>query len=120
MKKVFISYSLSRDKAFVSELKLALQNENMQPTEASELLIEGEISSEIISCIHSSDLIIAVVRKDSPNVMFEMGYALGVGKDVLLIAGSEMSLPTNVLSLPYVHYRGDTSFDPAIKWWTLG
>lgn len=109
MKKVFISYSFSRDKEFVSELKLALQNENLEPTEAPDLLTEGEISSEIISHIHSADLIIALVSKDNPNVMFETGYALGAGKDVLLIAGSETSLPTDVLSLPYVQYRGDTA-----------
>ena len=54
------------------------------------------IFTEIIESIVSSDVIIADVTQNNPNVFLELGYAWAIGKVVLLIANELDNLPFDI------------------------
>lgn len=75
-------------------------------------------SGEILSAIKRCDVFVAVLYKAHPNVMFELGYAMGGGKTVLLIRGSGGEIPFDVASLPALTIdRFDSrSISEAVAW----
>ena len=54
------------------------------------------IFNEIIESIVSSDVIIADVTENNPNVFLELGYSWAIGKEVLLIANQLDNLPFDI------------------------
>lgn len=75
-------------------------------------------SGEILSAIKRCDVFVALLTKAHPNVMFELGYALGAGKSVLLIRGSGGEIPFDVATLPALTIdRFDSrSISEAVAW----
>jgi nucleoside 2-deoxyribosyltransferase len=59
-----------------------------------------DLNEEVLSAIKRCDIFVAFIYKAHPNVMFELGYALGAGKSVLLIRGNSGEIPFNVATLP--------------------
>jgi ubiquinone/menaquinone biosynthesis C-methylase UbiE len=66
------------------------------------------IFNEIIQSIVSSDVIIADVTQNNPNVFLELGYSWAIGKEVLLIANQLDSLPFDIRGHRIIPY-GDPS-----------
>lgn len=69
--------------------------------------IEGDfqISDEIISCIQKSEFVIADLTLERPNVYFELGYARGIGKEVLTLAKTGTKLHFDVQGVRTSFYR---------------
>ena len=53
---------------------------------------------------HSIFALVAFIDEPTPNVMLELGYALGAAKQVLLIRSREARIPFDVASLPVAHF----------------
>lgn len=58
----------------------------------------GTILSEIKRC----DLFVAVLASPSPNVLFELGCAIGCGKAVLVVCGDGFPIPFDIASFPAI------------------
>lgn len=71
---------------------------------------EGDIVEEIKRRIKRSDAIIADLSGASPNVLYEVGYAHGLGKTSVLVCGSPLKdLPFDVRNWNVVSYgQGQT------------
>jgi hypothetical protein len=73
---------------------------------------EGSLSeiifAEIIESIVSSNVIIADVTQNNPNVFLEIGYSWAIGKEVLLIADQLDKLPFDIRGHRIIAY-GDPS-----------
>ncbi|BAZ09705.1 hypothetical protein NIES4071_15150 [Calothrix sp. NIES-4071] len=63
-----------------------------------------KISDKIIDCIKNADLVIAILgtAASSANVLFELGCASVLGKQVLIIAPDGYEIPTDIKDLLYI------------------
>jgi hypothetical protein len=119
MKTVFLS---GPDGAFedLSLLADALDVEGIEVWRPDRLLpgTGADLTEEILSAIKRCDVFVALIYKAHPNVMYELGYALGAGKSVLLIKGSGGEIPFDVATLPALSIdRFDSrSISEAVQW----
>lgn len=101
MKTVFLSgpYGSHEDLSLLAD---SLEAEGMEVWRPDHILPGTGTSSteEILSAIKRCDVFVALLGKPHSNVMFELGYALGGGKAVLLIRGSGGEIPVEVASFP--------------------
>ena len=104
MKSVFISHTRSQsDKARL--LTDVLQKENVSVFTATESLMTGaEWHAELLAQIKRCSLFVALVDEPGSNVMFELGYALGAAKSVLLMAAPDAQIPFEIASLPVARF----------------
>lgn len=104
MKSVFISHAHSEtDKARL--LTDILRKENITVFSIADELTPGaEWQAELLAMIRRCSLFIAVVDEPAPNVMLEIGYALGAAKPVLLMARRKENIPFDIASLPIVQF----------------
>ncbi len=68
-------------------------------TKTSPLILgQARIDQEIISAIRSADMVIGVLweRGPDPNVMVELGIAVGLGRSLLLFGGEGSNVPSNL------------------------
>ncbi|MDE6435865.1 MAG: nucleotide-binding protein [Lachnospiraceae bacterium] len=83
------------DNAFKYGVKSALEELNIKCVRADNIISSGQLLEKIKRNIEKSRFIIAKVDSDNLNVYFELGLAMGLDKDVLLVSEKEL-----VLQLP--------------------
>lgn len=66
--------------------------------------IKGDILSHIIVRMLSARIIIANINTRNPNVMYELGIAHALGKDVVMISNTKEELPFDVNSRRILFY----------------
>ena len=83
------------DNAWKYGIKAGLEAAGFNPVRADDQVESRQILEKISKQLNKSRLVIAKVDENNLNVYFELGLAMGLDKDVLLV--SESSL---VLNLP--------------------
>ncbi len=71
----------------------ALPGERIQCSSLKESKAAGKITDHIVSAIENATLCVADVSGNNPNVMWETGYAMALGKPTILIAERLGRLP---------------------------
>jgi len=99
MKKVFLSHA-RRDSDLYFMLAHALEDEGVSIFRADTLHAGDEWRSEILAAIRGADVFIAAMDDLNPNVLLELGYALGAGKNVLLLRSAGTKIPFDVAAFP--------------------
>lgn len=72
--------------------------------------VSVEIFKNILGKIAESDVIIADVTYENPNVFLEIGYSWGIGKEVLLISEDVKNLPFDISGHTVISYEDRTNF----------
>jgi HJR/Mrr/RecB family endonuclease len=103
VKSIFISYSRAdAPKAILLAHELAKQGAKvMRP---DELAASAEWHAEVLSAIRRCSVLLAFIEEPTPNVMFELGFALGAAKPVLLVGYPESRIPFDVATLPIARF----------------
>lgn len=57
---------------------------------------------DIPALIRSCDALVAIVAKDRPNVLFEIGVAVGAGKPVILLVDADDVVPNELRAYPCI------------------
>ena len=73
-----------------------------------------DIYEEIISCINKSDFLIADLTLGRPNVYFELGYARGIGREVLTLAREGTNLHFDIRGRKASFYKGPIGAQKAV------
>ena len=109
MKTIFLSHSFDDQKA--REIAWALRGkceragfQLVTPTEMP-FGIGTDVIASIFECIKKASLVVAVMSERSSNVLLELGYALGMGKAVILVADLNTSLPFDLSLIQAVDSR---------------
>src|SRR5687767_806543 len=101
MKSVFISYSQNnKEVSFVKDLKEELKTYGFDVKTIAEN--SYDISKNVLTHIKKCDLFIPVLSSQNENVFFELGFALGSRKQILIVCSPNIDLPsdlTNVVSV---------------------
>jgi hypothetical protein len=73
----------------------------------------GRITDDLVAGLHGAAFCIADVTGDNPNVMWEAGYAMALGKPTLLIGQRVEALPFDLKDHRVLPYRPDALADLA-------
>jgi len=82
-------------------IKAACQSDKVYCERVDEQYYEGSILERVYNQINKADYIVADMTGQNPNVFYEVGYAHGLGKKVILITQSEADIPFDMKH--YVH-----------------
>jgi hypothetical protein len=112
MKKVFLSYSYSDQEAqmFARFLNEHLPSLGAEPLELyNEICMGEDLHHAITEQINKCSLFICFLQPSNSNVMFELGYALGKNKKIIVV-GDLHDLPSDVRSMIYLS-RDSSHYD---------
>ena len=111
------------DHAYLYGIKPALEKMRIKCIRADNQLTSGQLLEKIEKNIEKSRFVIIKVDSNNLNVYFELGLALGVNKDVILISERDlvMNLPTDLKNwecLTYSKGNYDELMNNIIKFFT--
>ncbi len=75
----------------------------------------SEIMDVIRGNIRAARLIIADMSNNNPNVFYELGYAQGIGKDVILITKDRSQVPFDLRSISSIEYKTITDLKVSLR-----
>jgi HJR/Mrr/RecB family endonuclease len=104
MIKVFVSYSFHDSEArfFIEMLRDRLRRFDFQFIDTEKELVPGEnFQRAIAEKINQCNLFICFLDPKNPNVTFELGYALGKNKKILLV-GDYREVPSDLKGMIYL------------------
>lgn len=96
-KLVFVIISFKKDMGPIFEgIKAAGKAHGLDVKRVKDVQGDYRITNKIIEMIHQARLIVADLSHESPNVYFELGYARGLGKNVITTAREGTNLHFDV------------------------
>ena len=95
------------DHAYEYGIKEALSELKINCVRADDQLVSAQILQNVKNGIERSRFIIVKVDSNNLNVYFELGFAMGLNKDILLISDSEqiINLPTDLRNWTCLTYQ---------------
>ena len=94
--------------------RLGAPDESIHVFRADEIAEPGHITEQIKSAIRSSQIVVADITDTNPNVMWELGYADGLGKTIVIINQRPGDSPFDMADRRQVRYSASpTDMDEA-------
>jgi hypothetical protein len=105
------------DNAWKYGIKIGIEREGFKPSRADDHVESGQILEKVFRQITRSRLIIVKVDENNLNVYFELGLAMGLDKDVLLVSDSNLilNLPSDLKNWECLTYEQGNYEQLAIK-----
>lgn len=103
MSSIYISYSEKIDKTMrsIEVISKALKKRNHKVFTSSNLF-PSKVNEDFNYNLAASDLFVVFLDKENTNSIFELGYAVGRGKKVLVVSEEEIDFFENIKDLPLV------------------
>lgn len=110
------------DNAYKYGITAALRDLNIDPRRGDDKTLTIPILQKVQQAIERSRFVIVKVDSENLNVYYELGYAMGMGKDILLISEEPFvtNLPSdlkNLECLTYPHGNYDLLKEKIIKYY---
>ena len=80
-----------------------------------EEFILDDVVSQMRRLIAEADILVAEVSQPNPNVYYEVGYAHGLGKDVLFLADRAEGLPFDTRGIQHIVYKDITDLGASLE-----
>lgn len=108
---VIMEYSQKYNDLYTEVIKPVCKNDNIESIRADESKKTGLILNDIIKRIYEAKFIIAEITPRNPNVFFEIGFAMAIGKPVIFVAdiNNEENLPFDVSGFRVLFYENSIS-----------
>ncbi|WP_422923179.1 restriction endonuclease [Singulisphaera sp. PoT] len=101
-------------------LRIELSSREIEVVRADELRVDANWQASILSAIKKADLLIAIMdsQKANGNVMLEIGYAIGAGRQVMLLCENPSEIPFDLSSIPAFVIRdfGPWAIEEIVHW----
>ena len=109
---IFVIMSYQADRCFLFDCitELTKKQFNLACIRADQMVNAGyDLLEKIHYCIEHAELIIAEISEWSPNVFYEIGYAVGIDKPPVLVMEKreKFELPTDLRGLEVIEYRNE-------------
>lgn len=85
-------------------IRPALEESGFKPWKADEQISNIDIMCKICQAIQESGYVLANITDWNPNVVFELGLAYGLGRNVILIKHKKAEVPVDLKGLEYIEY----------------
>ena len=86
-------------------IKESGQRAGLRIMRADEMVAPGQITAQISDAIARAGLIVADITGQNANVLFEIGMATSLGKDVLIISQDRESIPFDIADQRVIFYE---------------
>lgn len=100
-----MSFDPEFDDVWEGAIKRSAKNAGFFPLRIDMITKASDINDDIIEAIKKSDAIVVDVTKNNPNVMFELGYALGLKKSPIIISQSTDYLTFDIQNMRTIIYQ---------------
>jgi len=90
--------------AYVYAIRPALEESGFKPWKADEQISNIDIMCKICQAIQESGYVLANITTWNPNVVFELGLAYGLARNVILIKHKKAEVPVDLRGLEYIEY----------------
>jgi nucleoside 2-deoxyribosyltransferase len=101
------------DKRYQDTFKIAIENAGAEPYRVDEDPASSIPIQDIEDGIRSADIVFADITLDNPNVWFELGFAIALGKFICIICSDERSnkFPFDVQHRNIIRYKVESPSD---------
>ena len=83
----------------------AAERTGLRVMRADEMVAPGQITAQISDAIARSGLIVADITSQNPNVLFEIGMATSLGKNILIISQDRERIPFDIAHQRVIFYE---------------
>jgi len=116
----FVAMPFSKDltEVYIAAIQQAAKStsSNMRCLRADEISGSGSILSQVEASIRQAAVVVADLSGGNPNVLYELGYARGAGKEAIILSQSEDSIPSNLRDIRHIPYENSTDGIEMLKW----
>lgn len=113
--QAFVMMSISPDESELEDvlhaIKRATHKYGIECKRVDEILHSGKITDLILEYINVSKYLICDISKEKPNVYYELGYAHGTGKEVILIAKHGTTMHFDIKDYNTIFYKNMTELE---------
>jgi hypothetical protein len=103
---VLMPFNTSFDDIYNYGIKQTCTELNSYCERVDEQIFSERILDRIYNQISKADIIIADMTGRNPNVFYEVGYAHGIGKKVILLTQNSDDIPFDLKHFPHIIYNG--------------
>jgi hypothetical protein len=102
---VVMQFSEPYDQVYSEVVRSVCESFNLQTVRADELYGPGLIIGDVVDQIQRAQVVIADITPANANVYFEVGYALALNKQIILLARKGTELPFDVKAFRVLFYE---------------
>ena len=117
-KEVFVVMSFKVDAQYedlYSAIKRVCDALDYTARKVDDSNLRKRIVPEIMRQIGQCAFVIADITEERPNVYYELGFADGLGKEVIVVAKKGTTLPFDLGDVPVLFWESFTAFEPELK-----
>lgn len=105
MLKVFISHTNSfPNHEFLDKLYKELKFYEIEViNQQYDYIYNEDVTGTLLNYIKKSDVFIAIIEHENSNVLLELGYAIGIGKRVLITSSAEIEIPPHLRNFTFIN-----------------
>ena len=105
--KCFVSREYNIAPVILNQIQEVLDKLKIQYFDMYSQDYGADIYSGVIKLISNAEIVIGVVTRNSTNVFYEIGVAVGMGKRVFLLLDDSEELPSDLYNLTYIKINGN-------------
>ena len=115
-----MSFQAAYDNVFSSYDAICKKND-LEAARTDRTTDLSSITKRILEGIEHSDFVLADVSEMSPNVFYEIGYAKGLKRPVIITAKKDTEIPFDIKDFPIIFYENLDSkklkedFEPVLE-----
>ena len=117
--QAFVMMSISPEDAELEDvlnaIKRAMKKYEIDCKRVDEVPHSGKITDLILEYIKISKYLVCDITKERPNVYYELGYAHGIGREVILIAKHGSSMHFDIKDYNTIFYRNLTDLESSLE-----
>jgi len=117
--QAFVMMSISQDDTEIEDvlnaIKRATKKFDIECKRVDEIPHSGKITDLILEHINISKYLICDISKERPNVYYELGYAHGIGKEVILIAKHGATMHFDIKDYNTIFYKNMTELEDSLS-----
>lgn len=117
--QVFVMMPIASDRPeledVLSAIKRSAKKHGIDSLRVDEIEHSGKITDLILSEINCSRYLVCDISIDRPNVYYELGYAHGRGREVILIAREGSNIHFDVKDYSIIFYRNITDLEDRLS-----
>src|ERR1035438_2210812 len=106
---VLMPFNKDFDDIYLYGIKQSCNDIQVYCERVDEQIFTESILDRVLNQISKADILIADMTDRNPNVFYEVGYAHGIGKKVILLTKNENDIPFDFKHFPHIIYKNKIS-----------
>ena len=119
LNQAFVMMSISpedlRLEDVLSSIKRATKDHGIECVRVDEIEHSGKITDLILGHLRTSEYLICDISTERPNVYYELGYAHGIKKEVILIAQEGSKIHFDIKDYNIIFYKSFTDLESKLS-----